>query len=232
MPTRPTNFPTWATGATGIAATVEPNGTEKANGWAVAQRPPAQYFNWFWNRVGQWLNYAHESRQALIPITSWMPQLGTDGGAAPDWASYRGVGGGATVVTAWGSEADAGRLIISLGSIVEYGAPITRIDVIVKPGQARAGGNKMKLELWEEQPDFVTPAISTKINPSGNAGIPTVSDDGTTNVQLLSMIAGSTANFANIKVDLTKDLILGVSAGNNGLTFSDSVLAARITWGG
>ncbi len=54
---QPTDLPTWATSATGIAGTTAPTSGQQLDGWVPGQKPPAQYFNWWQNRVGQWLSY-------------------------------------------------------------------------------------------------------------------------------------------------------------------------------
>jgi len=52
MATKPTNLAVWATGAAPIT---EPLLAEKQAGWAVASKPPAQWFNWWMKLVHQWL---------------------------------------------------------------------------------------------------------------------------------------------------------------------------------
>lgn len=54
----PTSIPRWATVGSGI---VEPTDAKKALGWGATgmsgERPPAQYFNWHMNAVGEWIKY-------------------------------------------------------------------------------------------------------------------------------------------------------------------------------
>lgn len=63
---KPTDIPTWATDAdypagpdawSATPTKVEPSTGQKEEGWDPAQRPPAQYWNWWMNLVGQWLEY-------------------------------------------------------------------------------------------------------------------------------------------------------------------------------
>ena len=49
---KPTNLAEWGTGAAPI---VEPSTPQKQAGFAVSDRPPAQWFNWFWNLVHLWI---------------------------------------------------------------------------------------------------------------------------------------------------------------------------------
>lgn len=52
MATKPTNLAEWATGAAPI---VEPSLPQKQAGWATGTKPPAQWFNWWWKLVHQWI---------------------------------------------------------------------------------------------------------------------------------------------------------------------------------
>jgi hypothetical protein len=52
---KPTTLPEWATGAS--ATVTEPSLSQKQAGWAVRQRPPAQYLNWWQKAVFSWLQY-------------------------------------------------------------------------------------------------------------------------------------------------------------------------------
>ena len=54
---KPTLKPEWATGATGIAETVEPSAGKKADGWADEELPPHSYFNWLFNIIYSWIVY-------------------------------------------------------------------------------------------------------------------------------------------------------------------------------
>lgn len=49
---KPTNLAEWGTGTAPI---VEPTLPQKQAGFAVSDRPPAQWFNWFWNLVHLWI---------------------------------------------------------------------------------------------------------------------------------------------------------------------------------
>jgi hypothetical protein len=50
---KPTVLPEWAT--SGSAAVVEPLIAEKQLGWVAATKPPAQWFNWWFKLVYQWI---------------------------------------------------------------------------------------------------------------------------------------------------------------------------------
>lgn len=54
MSTRPTTpIPTWSTSGSNL----EPAAGKKAAGWAVNERPPAQWLNWLQNSAGVWLQF-------------------------------------------------------------------------------------------------------------------------------------------------------------------------------
>lgn len=52
---QPSEQPEWASG--GSAVITDPSSGKKALGWAVSEKPPAQYFNWWMNLVYQWVQY-------------------------------------------------------------------------------------------------------------------------------------------------------------------------------
>lgn len=58
MATKPNNLPEWATDPG--ADIVEPPAGKKTAGWAEAERPPAQWFNWFFHLVYRWLAFLQD----------------------------------------------------------------------------------------------------------------------------------------------------------------------------
>ncbi|MFW6031539.1 MAG: hypothetical protein ACOC9T_03020 [Myxococcota bacterium] len=66
---KPSEVPTWATDDNydspgndwdGEPTKVDPGSALKEGGWEPAQRVPAEYINWLFNRIGQWLDYIDE----------------------------------------------------------------------------------------------------------------------------------------------------------------------------
>ncbi len=58
MATKPTpRIPVWASGG----STTDPGAGKEAAGWLVDERPPANWWNWIWNAMGQWLGWAETS---------------------------------------------------------------------------------------------------------------------------------------------------------------------------
>lgn len=61
---KPTQLPRWATD---VAAPVTPEPTEgkKDLGWAVSEKPPAQYFNWWMKLVYQWIVWVNDAASGI-----------------------------------------------------------------------------------------------------------------------------------------------------------------------
>ncbi len=57
---KPDNYIDWIpdNSATLISA---PDTLKKAAGWAPLEKPPSQFFNWFWNIAGRWVRYFDKS---------------------------------------------------------------------------------------------------------------------------------------------------------------------------
>ncbi len=87
------------------AKIIAPSDSKQNAGWLSAEKPPYQYFNWFWNLVSKWLAY-------LETITDQVPI--TNGGTGSDTAS------GARTNLGLGSIAtqDADAIAITGGSIL------------------------------------------------------------------------------------------------------------------
>jgi hypothetical protein len=102
------------------------------------------------------------------------------------------------------------------------GLPMTAIEVMWQPGAARAGGNRMSLNVRAADGlDWVTPSAGSIANAS-------VFDDGTANFQVSSLdmtAAGAPFNAYDKAVDYTLELI-----GGNDVTV-DHVYAVRILTG-
>lgn len=62
---RPTTIPLWATGSSAVL--VEPLDGQKAAGWSVGERPPAQWLNWMQSMYGSWLQYL-DQQASVQPV--------------------------------------------------------------------------------------------------------------------------------------------------------------------
>jgi hypothetical protein len=49
--------PEWASGGT----TTDPGAGKESTGWVVSERPPANWWNWILNALGQWVGYMSNS---------------------------------------------------------------------------------------------------------------------------------------------------------------------------
>jgi hypothetical protein len=58
MATKPTEYLNWNPS---LSAVVDPPSPLKVAGWAVNEEPPAQYFNWLFNLLDQWVQYFDEA---------------------------------------------------------------------------------------------------------------------------------------------------------------------------
>ncbi|MDH4281377.1 MAG: hypothetical protein OEV36_01875 [Myxococcales bacterium] len=76
MATKPTvRIPLWASGGT----TTDPGGGKEATGWLPDERPPANWWNWVWNAMGQWLGWSETSFDELtdptpVPLSAMAPK--------------------------------------------------------------------------------------------------------------------------------------------------------------
>jgi hypothetical protein len=66
--TKPTVIPRWATG--GTAAVTEPAEGKKDTGWAVGEKPAAQYFNWLGKLTNDWLAWVNDLANQAMHWTS------------------------------------------------------------------------------------------------------------------------------------------------------------------
>ena len=67
MSTKPATIPTWAVDANytggdeaGTDTKTDPGSSRRNEGWEPGSRPPAQFFNWWQNLVGQWTEYVND----------------------------------------------------------------------------------------------------------------------------------------------------------------------------
>jgi hypothetical protein len=90
MPVKPTNTIGW-TSTTG-GSQVEPTGGEKVAGYAPGDKPPAEYFNWFWALVTSWIVWlnAFEATAHTWALRQTFT-LGVDG--TSDGSNFAGVTG-------------------------------------------------------------------------------------------------------------------------------------------
>lgn len=66
---KPIKKPSWVTGVAGLTV-VEPGVGKKAVGWAPDERPPAEYINWIYQNISDWIDYL-DSVSGLIESSSF-----------------------------------------------------------------------------------------------------------------------------------------------------------------
>jgi hypothetical protein len=104
------------------------------------------------------------------------------------------------------------------------GAIVSRIRVIIDPGAARSGANRMFMRLTHGTPDFATPDLF------GQTTDWTVSDDTTAAVQVLDSdsVPMTPITISNLVAGPVYTLV--VQGGNDAATNPDKVSIAEITW--
>ena len=73
--TLPAQYPDWAT-APAPGDVTESDAARKASGWLYLDRPPHDEFNWWWQRVAQWVRYTEER----LPWGWWPSAVLSHGG--------------------------------------------------------------------------------------------------------------------------------------------------------
>ena len=66
MSAKPSEKPAWIP-SDDPTKIIEPSASKKNAGWGQEEKPPFQYFNWFWNNLSDWINYfAGNSKYNII----------------------------------------------------------------------------------------------------------------------------------------------------------------------
>lgn len=102
------------------------------------------------------------------------------------------------------------------------GAVVSKIEVLVDPGAARSGSDRMELLVVKREADW-----SAKTFTPTTLG--TVQDDTTAAVQIISLTLSPTITIDNTG-DTSTSLLVGVSSGNDGATNLDKFHAIRVTF--
>lgn len=67
MFTKPTSKPSWTNNNPSFpTVTVEPTAAKKQAGWAPDERPPAEFLNWLFYNVGEWISYFETITDNLV----------------------------------------------------------------------------------------------------------------------------------------------------------------------
>lgn len=145
MATQPDKLPEWADG--GGAAVTEPPDAKKADGWNPDEKPPAQYMNWWMNKVYQWVSFLRASLGAYAFGNGIDGDVILDGIVTPSWANKfgsvyimtRDVNLGSLTINAGVSLDPALYRLIGNGALTTLpGSPNGRIRRVGAPGTAGA----------------------------------------------------------------------------------------------
>jgi len=122
------------------------------------------------------------------------------------------------------SQSDFAILVDDISRYLPVGGLLTSIDVMVRPGIARATvGNRITVDMARQTPDWGTPAVPLAVGP-----IFTATDDGTTNVQVISSGALPSGIFDN--VSRSSQIVLRIRAGNDAGTNKDDIHSIRLSY--
>lgn len=136
----PPKLPTWATGAASI---LEPSDGKKAQGWVPGEQPPAAFFNYWQNLVGQWITDL-SSRMSAMEASVMSPVLT----ALPASAAVAGLAGGYTALGAIGFDADDARWV---GAFTNAGSFFAAGGAIAAPTDTRTGSTGVALDCYGVQ---------------------------------------------------------------------------------
>jgi outer membrane protein assembly factor BamB len=68
MPTPPSTRPSWANSAAPSDIATPPSATQAA-GWLGGVKPPHEWVNWWWQLVGQWIDFVADTAQVFSDLT-------------------------------------------------------------------------------------------------------------------------------------------------------------------
>jgi len=126
---RPADYPDWATGA--AALVVEQTAGKKAIGWIPEERPPAEFLNWWMERVRDWFAHLQTAPITITP-SAMLPR-------EDDYDSFfSGVG--------WGSET-ARDVHIDIPIVLPTGSIVSAIDLWIL--EANLAGEEVTANIYE-----------------------------------------------------------------------------------
>lgn len=206
---------------------VAPSSGRVAEGFEPEENPPAEHFNWWMNRIGQWVKWLsglagyidQDNAEFTYPVVTLRTvHILPTAGVSPDgsWGIYSSDRGVAE------SGDDAEYLLFDLAQYLPSGAEITDLDVMVKPGAVRTGIQRMIVSLVRSTPDWGTPGLPT------DAALASAGDDGTIDDQVIALSVPGTAN---PEAHSVRALRLAVKSGDDGGAHAaDRVYAIRVVF--
>lgn len=131
---KPTSKPEWTVGNPSFATvTIEPSAGKKLAGWGVAERPPAQFFNWLFWIINEWIDYFETTTDSLIALQGIFDAVVGTGGTHTNFNDL--------VADANWIAGNIKNVIVV--STIAFDAPITiaidDVNIVSKPGVTLAG---------------------------------------------------------------------------------------------
>lgn len=207
----------------GTPTKVEPSAGVKAEGHVPGTILPAQRLNWHLNRLGEEASYVDDVlnadvnhytksgklRQAWFMATTL--QRGISSAGAPQWG----------LTTELRSEVNQALLFFDLRRAAPHGATLVNVIAVWKPGVARAGADRMLLELKERTIDpspfpAIVGAVSTPFS---------IYDAGShTDIEATTLVTTSYV------IDSSKQQWVSITAGSDAGTNKDLFYGLRVTF--
>lgn len=185
---KPTTYPRWATGGSAVVAI--PASGQQDDGWAVQQKPAAQFLNWLALHAYNWLNWlgtVFTGDQVLIIPPGGMME---DAGANP-W-TYSGGGAGNTAK--WVSPTAAGAFV-DVPIELPVGARIKNVLVRIKDTT-----ETLEMSVWK----YVDGGTGTQVGSTQTSAGNTTEQDLQVS-SLTEVIAASTHYKATVKANGTSN---------------------------
>lgn len=128
----------------------------------------------------------------------------------------------------WVTLENSGEIVFPINDLLRDGQTITDVRMLVNPGAARAGTNRMRLGLYYHLADWVTPT-NNPVTPAVVGGA-FVYDDASTTHQIVSLSSVLGAGHLVVKDSATvgRDYYIGIKGGNDGATNADAIYAIQV----
>jgi hypothetical protein len=207
----------------GTPRRVQPSSGDRAAGFTPNDRPPAQWLNHLLGLCADWTKWlsaiidtneehTYQTAKARKIILSAGVVWAREVAGAFDWRADTGY---------YESLVDSGTLAFDVSAFLPTDAVLTKVEVLVDPGAARSGNDRMRLIIsrGDHGAKFTTPAAP------GYTTLDTAYDDASANAQV---IASATLSET---IDRDTNVIVGtLNAGNTGLANADKLYGIRLSF--
>jgi len=184
-----TNYPAGADPWNGNATRVAPSAGQHSAGLEPGDTLPAPWWNYFIGRLTAWVAYlrgfVNEVTDELIypnPLarTLILSPSAFEQSISATWEAP----GGVFTTGARGSLVDGAVLVADLSKIIPAGCTLSSVEVLLNPGAARTGGDRVAVDILEQTPNFAVPAAY-----GTGTSLGTAYDDGSSSTQLVTLAA-------------------------------------------